>query len=908
MTNTRASSVPGAVAALFAALVAASLWAQRPIPVAGLPKGIWPLMRHDAQNTARADVKGRFTAPPMEVWRYGGLPPGSSYMESVQLASGEAFLRQLGSGLELVKPDGAVIWERPTAGVGTIIATMGFGSPDRQAVLATAGNNGYGLFDLATGKTLWSWNPPRNAYQGGYNFAPRAVGGRLFAFPQNTIEGHAFDFASLGPPREVWHERYPDTYWANFGPYVVLADMDNDGREDLLLAGKPSYFAVIDTDTGKIKFDMKYPVPGHEGTGRPYGLLQAVDIDGDGYRDAVMVSCQVEEYIGIVRNEGGKAFRYVWSRFIEHDLPDDFYELRPNITSFSDVNGDGRREMVVGLFNVEGDKRWHTVVFDAFGGWDARLADLPDRYFWGCYDLNGDGRPEIITSTEQTRRTAEAAPIQAVDGQTFRDIAAIEKARLTTTAGRLPRDTGFHAGRETPLYVGVGPNPPGLMLIRPGTDTREQIWRIADGVSVFEPFEVTDAARSVMLSLGQSRIARPDMAFTPPKRDSSVGAYNPLVCQVGNRRELVMARTDLNIVGGAPDLARSGAFTSSWTVRGSVPSVWQATTGRRIVCAMDWQRDAVYLYDPQRSREPLTTIELPYAPVRTAGMLIPYGAETMRLFVPLQTGVHTRAQAVYDGSGRRLWLDEKEGPHPRQAALFRGTDGKLRFFVDNHGKHLIVDEASGASTMVARGWFLDIPDRSDGAKYVLPIIGPFGPNRELRIVLSPGLENLEILDAEGKRLAKTPYGGIYERSFCGSAVAKIRGGPRWDVGMMTVEGVFHSADVNTAQDRWTLDLGVKSSTLPQIASADIDGDGRDNYVFGMANGDLVALDERNGTGRVLWKKRFPSAIRNTIVADLDGDGLAEIIIETDDYAVRVLKPPLAAPVPPVAPPQQHRRR
>ncbi len=897
-----------ALAALVMPIVVSAVARTRPHVASAPPRGLWPLARHDAQNTARSDARGRFTGPPVEVWRYGGLPPGSSHFEPVQTASGEAFLRQVGVGLDLVRPDGAIVWERPTAGVGTIIAVMGFGSPDRQAALATAGNNGYGLFDLASGKTLWTWMPPKNAYQGGYAFLPRATGGRLFAFPQNTIEGFAFDFAELGAPREMWHVRYPDTYWANFGPYVVPADMDNDGREDLLLAGKPSYFAVIDTLTGKIKFDIRYPVPGHEGTGRPYGLLQAVDLDGDGYRDAVMVSCQVEEYIGIVRNEGGKAFRYVWSRFIEHDLPDDFYELRPNVTSFADVNGDGRREMAVGLFNIEGDKRWHTVVFDPLGGWDARLADLPDRYFWGCYDLDGDGRPEVITSTETARRTADVSAVQAVDGKTFRDVATIEKARLTVTSSRLPRDTAFHAQRATPVYVGIGDDPPGLLVTRPGTDTREQIWRIAEGASVFEPFAITDAARSVMLSLGDDRIARPDMAFTAPKRPSSVGAYNALVCQHGNRRELVMARTDLTLFGGVPNLAKSGAFFSSWNVRGSLPSVWQASANRRLVCATDWERDVVYVYDPTRSRLPVTTIEPPYPPVRSAGMVLPYGSDALRVFVPLQTGVHTRAQALYDDAGRRLWLDEKEGPHPRQAALFRGVDGRLKFFVDNHGKHLIVDEPTGMATMVARGWFTDIPDRSDGAKYALPIVGPFGPDRELRIVLSPGLENLEVLDIEGHRLAKTPYGGIYERSFCGSAMAKIRDGRRWDIGMMTIEGVFHSADAVTAQDRWTLDLDVKSSTLPQIAAADIDGDGRDNYVFGMVNGDLIALDEHNGKGRILWKKRFPSAIRNTVVADLDGDGPAEIIVETGDYAVRVLRPSSVSAVRSVPQPRQAPRR
>jgi hypothetical protein len=209
-------------------------------------------------------------------------------------------------------------------------------------------------------------------------------------------------------------------------------------------------------------------------------------------------------------------------------------------------------------------------------------------------------------------------------------------------------------------------------------------------------------------------------------------------------------------------------------------------------------------------------------------------------------------------------------------------------FVDNHGKHMLVDADTGRARTVARGWYTDIPDRYDGAKYVLPIVGPYGPAGATRLVLSPGLENLEILDERGARLAKTPFGGIYERAYCGSAMARIRGDGQWDVGMVTNAGVFHSADADTARDRWTLTLGVEASPAVQICSGDVDGDGRDNYLLGLGNGDLLALDERKGQGVVLWRKRFPAGVRGVIMADVDGDGRGEIIVDTEDYSVRIL--------------------
>lgn len=870
------------------------------------PTGIWPLWRHDTANTARTDLPGRFTTPPVEVWAYGGLTPSCSFMVPIALPSGKAYLCQFGRGLKLIRPDGSTIWNRPLTGVGEVIQVFECGAERTPVIITTAGNQGYALFDAASGKTLWEWSPPRDAYQGGYAFLNRPGGGTLFAFPQNTIEGMAFDFNAPGPPAQRWHERYPDTYWANFGPYIVLADMDNDGRDDILLAGKPSYFAVIDTDTGKIKFDIHYPVPGHDGTGRPYGLLQAVDIDGDGFRDAVMVSCQVEEYVGIALNNHGQGFRYAWSRFVEHDLPDDLYELRPNLTTVTDLDGDGKREMIVGLFNLKGDQRWHTVVLDPLKGWDTPIADLPDRYFWGCFDLDGDGRPEIITSAEKARRPDPISTFQAVSGATYADLAVVDGASIVGLQPPLPLNTGFYAIRVSPSYVSVEGGPSGIALTVQGSLVR---WRIANGASLTEPFALSAAARSMIRGNRPADVSAPipipapslDVPLAPSA--PQIGAYGPVVCVAGSHRELVFSRTDLQTMGGVPDLRRSGhwlrtgsatdAAEASWTVRGSLPAVWQGSEGRRLVCVIDWESPKAYVYNPRpgaRITPPVTTVELPSPPVLTQGMLLPYGQSTPRMLVALNTGVHVRAEALYDLRGHQIWIDPKEGPHPKPVALFRGPDGKLRFFVDNHGKHLLVDEADGRSVTVARGWFDEIPGRGDGAKYVLPIVGPFGPKGETRIILSPGLENLEILDTAGARIAKTPYGGIYERFNCFSAVGRIRSGNRWDVAMITADGVFHCADAATGKDRWTLDLRVASAGPMRIACGDIDGDGRDNFLIGLENGELVALDERNGKGVVLWKAQFNTAVRDTILADLDGDGLVEIIVQTDDLSIRVLKP------------------
>ena len=224
---------------------------------------------------------------------------------------------------------------------------------------------------------------PGAAGLAGSGFQPLAEGGRFYAFPQNTAEGYCYALERPGKPRLVWHKSYTGKYWPNYGPYIVLADMCRRGAPDILLAGKPTYFAVINSDTGEIKFDLQYLIAGEPGTGRPYGLLEAVDMDGDGYPDAVMISSQVEKYIGIVKNEGGKSFKLEWSQWFEHELPHNLYDLSPNATSLVDLKGDGKREIVLGFYDATTDKRWHTIVLERVRRMDEPSGGPPQPIFLG---------------------------------------------------------------------------------------------------------------------------------------------------------------------------------------------------------------------------------------------------------------------------------------------------------------------------------------------------------------------------------------------------------------------------------------------------------------------------------------------------------------------------------------------
>jgi hypothetical protein len=102
-------------------------------------------------------------------------------------------------------------------------------------------------------------------------------------------------------------------------------------------------------------------------------------------------------------------------------------------------------------------------------------------------------------------------------------------------------------------------------------------------------------------------------------------------------------------------------------------------------------------------------------------------------------------------------------------------------------------------------------------------------------------------------------------------------------------GRFSCVEIETSSLRWTLDLAYATHLPSAITTADLDGDGRDNFLLSTCTGDLIAIDEKHGMGFVMWKKRFDAPIRQAFVADVDGDGAGEVVAEFTNGFVRILK-------------------
>ena len=93
-----------------------------------------------------------------------------------------------------------------------------------------------------------------------------------------------------------------------------------------------------------------------------------------------------------------------------------------------------------------------------------------------------------------------------------------------------------------------------------------------------------------------------------------------------------------------------------------------------------------------------------------------------------------------------------------------------------------------------------------------------------------------------------------------------------------------SASNHAARVRWTHQL---PPPLSDLATLDVDADGRTELVCGAGDGKLYALKEVDQACEVLWAVDLGSP-GTPVVSDLDGDALPEILVTTTDGRLHCL--------------------
>jgi large repetitive protein len=181
---------------------------------------------------------------------------------------------------------------------------------------------------------------------------------------------------------------------------VVIADFDNDGKPDMAAPNYVSNNVALFRNTstrGNINFAERTTIATASGPQR----IAAADLDGDGLIDLVVVNSITPKTVSVFKNistPGNIAF----AARADYAMPD-----FPRGLTIADLDGDGRPDILTGSTSspatislFKNNSTNGSIVLASRV--DISKAPVPSDIF--TTDLNGDGKPEIILSGESTER------------------------------------------------------------------------------------------------------------------------------------------------------------------------------------------------------------------------------------------------------------------------------------------------------------------------------------------------------------------------------------------------------------------------------------------------------------------------------------------------------------------------
>jgi hypothetical protein len=844
------------------------------------PSGSWPRPRQNRALTAVQPMAGNMAAAPAVAGRYdlGRTRPGCT-RAGVSEDSNDLSLCIVAGALYAFDSDGGQRWRLHPPGLNfaSLVAVADVDGDGRNEAVLQAGRptQPFGaavVVDLERGVVTWRYDVEPMSYAWYLyvdNFLPDAHGRQIVVvmhgYPPDADNGYIVLFEAGGSDsgsgemlRQRW--RYDFHEYTCF-PTLLRTDLNGDGVQEICVQTHSRLWA-IDPRTGRVVQFLGWDVA--PANVRSYGLTRFVDLDGDGGEDFLCLANFAQHHEVLLNRDGRLelAWAHGWDESVTTgDVASNWPE-----PPYADLDGDGRLELVVSMYNSEEESAWLVRVYDAVSG--ELKYRFPGAVATALVDIDGDGRAEILAgrTQEATGKVLDGALVLGVAG----DLAA----------GLAQR---FHLAGAQPLR-------------RAGTDFRvlhegvERTLEWQQGAVILAP--VSAAPELGATQPAKTQIPIPELAGT--------GTPQLLAADLDGdgRNEVVMYRGEEAVVlqwTGA-GFRETGRYASS-----ALPVIADIDGDHRLEIVTGsvgpQQQPRLEAWRPGGEPERIWSMDFP--PVE--GAALPYGH---RLY--LQAGHFTGRT----GQDLYVWA----GVPRVRSAVVEGSSGQI---VWERGKIDAIERYWGPSVNVAASWDVD-GDGADDLVFTNPDYYCVLSGRDGSVMYGPDFPP-KIFDQPSQGLYSFP--AVLERGDAGPHVALV--GAHYFVGVMSLaaEGVWHQlpvAGLNRAADEgflrtqdgnWLMGFGRQNgdfacvdvasgdlrwelpveATASDVITMDVDGDGRLEFVFATTHAHLWAVGDGGDRPRVVWRADLSAGGSGPIAADVDGDGLSEIVLTTADGYVTVLK-------------------
>ncbi len=856
--------------------------------------GDWPQPRQNNWLTAIQPLPGGMKIPPVVLGKIAvspGLPPVTEV--SAPNSKGRWALCIAGGALHCFDENGKHQWISHPPGINytDIVTAEDLNGDSTVEIALKAGRPAHPyssavLVSLLDGRLIWKYDVEPMSYAWYLHvdkFLPDKTTKQLIVlmqgYPPEKDNGYIafFDFddaAEAGQknsPQQVW--RY-DFHQYTCYPSLLRTDLDGDGCKELaILTHSRMWF--LDVLTGQVKQFIGWDVS--PGNTRSYGLGRFIDLNADGVEDFLCIADFAQHHEVLLNRDGQfeKAWSHGWAESVMTGKVITTWPEPPNV----DVDGDGKMEIVISMFNSEGENNWLVRIYDAVTG--ELKYRIPGAIAINTTDADHDGTAEIAVHLceDPNRNQITGAQLisfknSASDNQFIILWEDTDAAFILDKSGSLQHYAALSQnGQKQRLHLDNG-----RVVLEP-----EPAKTDADTKKPIPVPHIQAAAYPMILAADFTNNGCNEILIYNEPRVSIVRFENSGECK--STYEYVSdappALADLNGDGLLDIVTGRVSENSTPVIEARTPSqdnrlLWRSVFPPPDRTGLPWKSRKLY--------------------IRTGCFT---GKQTPDLYV--WAGVPLVRSTVLDGiSGEIIWE--------------HGEIGGGRYWGPTHNLTAVWDSnGDGCQDLVfTNPDYYCISDGHTGMFHVKPKHPPVIFNQP-----SLGLYTMPVLlPRDGQEPLVCLCGGHYFQGVMSlmadqpfwydlPPTGECRTGPEgflqtadgdWLMGFGRQNGKFACVNISDGSLRWEFDL---QASCAEICTLDVDGDGLQEFVAGTSHNKLYALGDNDDQPRIVWEcdlpagtgypgHAYPAGTGAPIAADINGDGKSEILIYGNDGYLYIL--------------------